>query len=110
MLVRHDGRNALVTGPVVFVLMLAGAGCTPFGSNTPAATSSPTRTSATRPQTKVLLTYHGHSDRVMAVALSPDGKYVVSGSLDKTVQIWSATTGKTRLFYRGHADAQLVAQ
>ncbi len=103
--VRHDGRNLFVTGLVVFMLILAGAGCTPFGANTPAATSTPTSTSATRPQTKVLLTYHGHSDRATAVAWSPDGKYVVSGSLDKTVQVWSATTGKTRLIYRGHADA-----
>ncbi len=103
--VHNDTRNALVTGLVVFMLILAGAGCTPLGANTPAATSTPTSTSATSLQTKILLTYPGHSDRATAVAWSPDGKYVVSGSLDKTVQVWSATTGKTRLIYRGHTDA-----
>jgi WD40 repeat protein len=71
------------------------------GAGTTGGSSAPT----TRPRTKALLTYSGHTDRATAVAWSPDGKDVVSGSLDKTVQVWSATTGKTRLIYRGHTDA-----
>jgi hypothetical protein len=35
-----------------------------------------------------------HGDGVNSVAFSPDGKYVVSGSLDKTARVWEATTGK----------------
>ncbi len=105
LFVQHHGRNALVTGLVVSMLMLAGTGCSASGANIPAATGTPTSTSITHRQTKDLLTYHGHSDRATAVAWSPDGKYVVSGSLDKTVQVWSATTGKARLIYRGHTDA-----
>jgi eukaryotic-like serine/threonine-protein kinase len=61
-----------------------------------------------RPHTKILLTYQGHTDRATAVAWSPDGKSVASGSLDKTVQVWSAATGKTRLIYRGHTDGILA--
>jgi WD40 repeat protein len=35
----------------------------------------------------------GHSDRVNAVAITPDGKYVVSGSSDNTIQISSLSDG-----------------
>ena len=31
-----------------------------------------------------------HSDYVLSVAFSPDGKTIVSGSLDKTLKVWDA--------------------
>ncbi len=31
----------------------------------------------------------GHSSEVWSVALSPDGKYLASGSQDNTVKLWS---------------------
>ena len=40
-----------------------------------------------------LLTYTGHTDQVRAVAWSPDGKLIASGSDDGTVQVWDASTG-----------------
>ena len=40
-----------------------------------------------------LHTLTGHSDDVQSVAVSPDGKIVVSGSDDSLVKIWSAETG-----------------
>ncbi|WP_207229282.1 hypothetical protein [Ktedonosporobacter rubrisoli] len=33
-------------------------------------------------------TYRGHRKRVTTVAWSPDGKWIASGSYDKTAQIW----------------------
>lgn len=35
----------------------------------------------------------GHELDVMAVRFTEDGRYVVSGAKDDTVQIWNATTG-----------------
>ncbi len=40
-----------------------------------------------------------------SVSLSPDNKYIVSGSSDKTVRVWEIATGKTFKKLEGHADA-----
>ncbi len=52
----------------------------------------------------VIYIYHNHTLDVYAAAWSPDGKRVVSGSADRTVQVWDATTGGNALIYRGHTD------
>ncbi len=52
-----------------------------------------------------LFTYCGHSHIVCDVAWSPDGKRIVSGSADKTVQIWEALSGEQRATYRSHSGA-----
>jgi eukaryotic-like serine/threonine-protein kinase len=45
-----------------------------------------------------------NSTVVYAVAWSPDGRRIASGSQDHTVQVWDAQSGKTLLIYRGHTD------
>ncbi|KJA23435.1 hypothetical protein HYPSUDRAFT_137760, partial [Hypholoma sublateritium FD-334 SS-4] len=48
---------------------------------------------------------HGHEYSVRSVAFSPDGKHIVSGSLDKTIRIWDAETGKQIVQpLRGHTS------
>lgn len=51
-----------------------------------------------------LHTLRGHTDTVEAVALSPDGRLVASGSLDKTVWLWDAQTGRHLHTLEGHTE------
>ena len=47
----------------------------------------------------------GHKNSVTSVAFSPDGKYIVSGSSDKTIRMWDAQTGKLVSDpFEGHTD------
>src|SRR5215472_6274632 len=55
-------------------------------------------------------TYQGHSGYVSAVAWSPDGKRIASGSGDHTVQVWDASEGSHVYVYRGHnSDVSALA-
>ena len=45
----------------------------------------------------------GHDNYVLSVAFSPDGSKIVSGSSDKTIRVWDASTGVEMLPpLRGH--------
>jgi serine/threonine protein kinase len=39
-------------------------------------------------------TLTGHQDWVQSVAMAPDGKWLASGSTDKTIKLWVTATGK----------------
>src|SRR6266702_4066024 len=44
-------------------------------------------------------------NEVNSVALSPDGQRIVSGSTDRTIRVWNATTGETEAGpFTGHTD------
>jgi hypothetical protein len=51
-----------------------------------------------------LRTLSGHASSVMAVAYSPDGKTLLSGSDDKTVKLWDAGTGQELRTFSGHTS------
>jgi WD40 repeat protein/tRNA A-37 threonylcarbamoyl transferase component Bud32 len=70
---------------------LLSGGSTPIVSTTPPA--------GTR-----LYLYHGHSERVFALAWSPDGRRLVSGGYDHTLQVWDASNGREIFTYRGHSE------
>jgi WD40 repeat protein len=52
----------------------------------------------------------GHAYELYRAAFSPDGKYIVTASHDKTARLWDAETGKPiGEPLTGHADAVLSA-
>jgi WD40 repeat protein/serine/threonine protein kinase/tetratricopeptide (TPR) repeat protein len=48
------------------------------------------------------MTLRGHTDVVFEAAVSPDGKYIASGSSDETIKVWDSTTGAELMTLRGH--------
>ncbi|KAH7924512.1 WD40 repeat-like protein [Leucogyrophana mollusca] len=38
-------------------------------------------------------TLKGHSDMIWCMAYTPDGRYIISGSVDKSIRVWDVTTG-----------------
>ncbi|MFX0040138.1 MAG: NosD domain-containing protein [Promethearchaeota archaeon] len=47
-------------------------------------------------------TLKGHAMGISSIAISPDNKYIISGSKDTTIKIWERDTGKLLRSLRGH--------
>src|SRR5262249_16810318 len=43
-----------------------------------------------------------HGDQVLALAYSPEGRRLASGSMDESVHLWEARTGRLLRVLRGH--------
>jgi WD40 repeat protein len=54
----------------------------------------------------VISVLKGHTEAVYAVAFTPDGKYVVTASFDKTLKVWETDTGKEFKTFGGTAGHQ----
>ena len=50
------------------------------------------------------MTLEGHTEPVWSVALSGDGKVVVTGSDDYTARLWESRTGRLLVTLEGHTD------
>jgi WD40 repeat protein/transcriptional regulator with XRE-family HTH domain len=46
--------------------------------------------------------FRGHTSDLWSVAFSPDGKYLITSSDDKTVKLWEVATGKSIRTFSGH--------
>lgn len=48
----------------------------------------------------------GHTNNVTALAVSKDGKFLATGSTDKTIRLWDMSAGTARLarVYQGHSE------
>jgi WD40 repeat protein len=107
-LVGYPSRREVLCGMAAFMITMGLEGCAKFLSSSPATVPVPTP----RPQGSVLYTYRGHTSRVTSAVWSPNGKYIASGSLDQTVQVWAANPGDhfQPYIYHGHtAGVQAVA-
>jgi WD40 repeat protein len=52
----------------------------------------------------VMRTLRGHTGLVSSVSLSPDDRFIVSGSWDMTVCVWEVATGQRVRVLEGHTD------
>ncbi len=83
---------------VVAAILIGGINLTQI-----ALTSAQTPTSKSQP-TKPTFTLKGHIWDIEALAFSPDGKTLVSGSYDYTVKVWNLTNAKLIATLDGHKD------
>lgn len=57
------------------------------------------------PEGTTMYTYRGHTGVINTAVWSPSSGRIASGSADKSVQVWQATTGGDVLVYKGHTGA-----
>ena len=50
----------------------------------------------------LLRRFEGHTDYVMSVCFSPDGRYALSGSRDNTLRLWEVASGQELRCFEGH--------
>jgi WD40 repeat protein len=50
----------------------------------------------------------GHSGEIYAVAITPDGERIVTGSWDNTARVWNLKTGVCEKVLEGHSDTILA--
>jgi serine/threonine protein kinase len=96
-------RRMLIAAAGLVVIGGGGAGLLTLSRQLQGTTLTPAP--STGPGTTVYLTYRGHTDDVNALAWSPNGQQIASGSSDKTVQIWDASSGVLSLTFRQHSKA-----
>ncbi|KAK7425121.1 general transcription repressor [Neonectria punicea] len=54
---------------------------------------------------KCVKTFEGHRDFVLSVTLTPDTKWVLSGSKDREIQFWDLQTGIPQMLVAGHKNS-----
>ncbi|MEZ4684667.1 MAG: hypothetical protein R3B47_00915 [Bacteroidia bacterium] len=47
--------------------------------------------------------FTGHAGYVSTVVISPDGRYLITGSYDETTRLWDLTSGENLRTFTGHS-------
>jgi GTPase SAR1 family protein/uncharacterized CHY-type Zn-finger protein len=50
------------------------------------------------------LVLKGHSEAVYAIVITPNGKQIISGSMDRTLRVWDLASGRCLTTLEGHSD------
>ena len=61
-------------------------------------------TSAPVPPSHLACTLTGHTNQVLGVAFSPDGRLLATASIDTTAKVWDPATGDCLRTLTGHAE------
>ena len=69
----------------------------------------PLKPSLTAPGGSLIRILEGHTSSVRAVAVTPDGRHVVSGSADKTLRVWDLESGKELATFTGESEMHSCA-
>lgn len=72
----------------------ASSAIAPSAATGPSFQFPPLKDPQKQPQWRQLYTLSGHGDCVTALAISNDGRFLLSGSWDHSVKLWSLATGK----------------
>ncbi len=75
--------------------LLAAGGCVPEGCSEPKGQITIWDMSNPKEPRKLIGVGDRHSAQIKAIAFSPDGKYLASGSYDRTIILWDASTPGT---------------
>ena len=74
------------------------------GDKTAKLTTGPTADGTSPGSGAAVRSYVGHTEKINALAVSPDGKLLVTGGKDTSVRVWEVATGKPVRAYQGHGN------
>lgn len=108
---RLSRRALLVAGACAAIAITGGGAVIAIVEETlhSSATAHSTAPTLSPSQKLTVYVYRGHTAAVNAVSWSPDNLRLISGSTDKTVQVWDAATGQNAVTYQHEAFVKTAA-